>query len=86
VTAPSWSERHRDLQGDVPWLVARKGAPHGTAHFTLLDTVVLCAALVAVLLGAISGGQRLMCATHKTPAGHGALTYCPDYDPTETPR
>lgn len=61
-------------------------APKPRTDLTLLGTVVTCALLTVAFLLAQAGGRALMCATHKTTAGHGALTYCHDYQPTEPRR
>lgn len=54
-------------------------APHRSARFTLLGTVVVCLLMGVAFLLAQVGGRALMCQTHKTSAGHGAMSYCSDY-------
>lgn len=56
-------------------------AKHRHLELTLRGALVLTA-LLGLLFGlCVRGGQALMCATHKTNTGHGALRYCPDYQP-----
>lgn len=72
---------------NATWIDPRQGGA-GTWHLTpardglrltLLGTLVVCLLSALAFLGVLQVGRQVMCATHKTTAGHGALTYCSDY-------
>lgn len=50
----------------------------------LLIAVVLCLLGAVLFIGLVTAGRAAMCATHQTADGHGALSYCSDFDPTST--
>lgn len=74
---PSWV---RPVNGAGTW---RHTPSHGL-RLTALGTFVLCLLLAFAFLLVQQLGRTWMCHVNKDPHGHGAMSYCADFDNSQT--